>query len=410
MSTFEQTGTTPGEYRLGTGRKVSQSVLAAVFLAGAVFFLRLAVDRAGRDFAIAVGVVCLVPGILILLQAWSSRLILEGDRIEVRSALRGRSARRSEIEGLRRIKNQYGSWTRIYLKQNMGSFSVSAFFTGNDELEEWLKGLPDLDQVDAEEISAELSRNDSPTARAAGSSNSFDSAKAWTLGLSIIGGLVSIPVMFVPYPPVYKASLVVLLLCPVVGIILVRGFPLLFTIAKRKPDPRADVGFLIFWPGIGVIFSFQTANDPTHLADSFQLIYWILGILIGFIAVLLPIIWKNPTRGGVLFFLVLTGGMYSIGLANALDTLPDISTPRPYMTWVLSKSESHSSKGTRYYLRVAPWGPIGYPDDVDVPRGTYNTIRVGEPVCFGLHPGVLHAPWYIQIHCSEQTLPIAPLR
>jgi len=94
-----------------------------------------------------------------------------------------------------------------------------------------------------------------------------------------------------------------------------------------------------------------------------------------------------------------------MGIVNSVNTLLDNSAALPYETRVLEKSESHSSKGTRYFLRVARWGPVVYPEDVDVPMHTYNTTRVGDTVCYGLHPGFLHGPWYVSISCMEQPAP-----
>jgi hypothetical protein len=396
------------KYTLTTGRKISQSVFAGVFFVGAGFFFKLAINPIGRDFALAIGGISLILGLALILQAWTSRLILDGDRIEVRSAFRTHGAIRAEIEGLRKIENQYGRWTRIYLKQYLGSFSVSDSFTGNDTLKEWFKDLPDLDERDADEITKEVGVEESPMQQETSASNKFGLARAWAIGLSLLAGAVTVPVMFVSYAPVYKASLIVLLACPIAAILLLRRFPLLFAVFKRKPDPRADLGFLLIWPGIGVAFSYQNSNDPTHLVDTFQLMYWVLAVLLSFLAALLPSVWRSPSRWAVLFFLIITGGMYSMGFVNSVNTLLDHSTPHPYETSVLKKSESHSSKGTRYFLHVAPWGSISYPDDVDVPMHTYNKTRVGDPVCYGLHPGFLHGPWYTSISCTEQPSPLTP--
>ena len=302
MLSLDQTSTTRREYSLTTGRKISQGVYAGVFFVGAGFFLKLAVNPIGRDFVLAIGGISLTLGLMLIVKAWTARLILDGDRIEVRSAFRTHSATRTEIEGLRKIENQYGRWTRVYLKQDLGSFSVSDFFAGNEDLNEWFKGLPDLDGRDADEITKEVSLQEPRAQQETGTSNAFGPAKAWAMGLSILVGVVSVPVMFVSYAPVYNASLVVLLACPIAGILLLRRFPLLFTVSKRKPDPRADLGFLLIWPGIGVAFSYQNSNDPTHLVDTFQLIYWALAVLVSFLAAILPAVWKSPSRWAVFFF------------------------------------------------------------------------------------------------------------
>jgi len=342
---------------------------------------------------------------MLLLQAWRCRLILEGDVIELHSGFRVHRATRYEIEGLRTIENQYGRWTRVYLKNDQGAFNVSDSFTDEGNLKEWFKGVPDLDLRDADEIAKEVSSQDSAGLPGTDSSKGFDLAKGWAIGLSILAGAISIPVIWVNYTPVYRVALVLLLACSPVGIFLLHRFPLLFTVFKRKPDPRADLGFLIIWPGIGVMFSYQTANDPSHLVDSLQLSYWVLLIFAGFVAALFQTAWKSPSRGAIFFAIALLGGMYSIGLVNAANSLPDMSAPHLYQSWILKMYESQSSKGTRYYVRVAPWGPITYPDDVDVPRNTYKTFHVGDPVCFGLHPGFLQAPWYTSMPCPVRQTP-----
>jgi hypothetical protein len=134
----------------------------------------------------------------------------------------------------------------------------------------------------------------------------------------------------------------------------------------------------------------------------------VLVVLLAYLAAVLPSAWKSPSRGAVLCFLIITGGMYSMGLVNSVNTMLDHSTPQHYETWVLKKSESHTSKGTRYFLTVAPWGSISYPDDVDVPMDAYNKTRVGDRVCYGLHPGFLHGPWYTPVDCSEQPSLVTP--
>ncbi|HZC43812.1 MAG TPA: hypothetical protein VE195_06525, partial [Acidobacteriaceae bacterium] len=229
MHSLDQISDTRREYALTNGRKINYSLLAAVFLIVAGFFFKLAIDPIGREFALVVGVVFLAPGIMLLLQSWRARVILEGDVIEVQSALRVHRSSRDEIEGLRRIQNQYGRWTRVYLKQARGAFNISDSFTGEDDLEKWFKGIPDLDQRDADEIKKDLTSLDALGSAHADTSSTFDRAKRWAIGLSVLAGVVSIPVMWVSYAPVYQAALVFLLACPPAGIVLLHRFPLLFT-------------------------------------------------------------------------------------------------------------------------------------------------------------------------------------
>ena len=94
--------------------------------------------------------------------------------------------------------------------------------------------------------------------------------------------------------------------------------------------------------------------------------------------------------------------MYSIVFVNAADMVPDVSAPASYRTPITGMYETHG-RHARSYLRLAPWGPVAYPDDVAVPVRLYQQVQVGAEVCIGLHPGFLHAPWYTLTLCPDQT-------
>src|SRR6185503_8667437 len=140
MSSLEQENAVRHEYQLTTFHKSAHLVFAVGLIVAAGSFFYLAENPIGRDFALIVGISLLISGFTLALSTFRSRLIIDGNRIEVRSALHTASADRNEIEGLRQMKNQYGSWTRIYLRENRGAFNVSGSFAGKDELDHWLKG------------------------------------------------------------------------------------------------------------------------------------------------------------------------------------------------------------------------------------------------------------------------------
>ena len=394
---------TTREYRLNSSQKLQYLVLAALCLFGAGFFFKLAIDDPiAADFALVVSVIALVPGIILVSLALRSRLILDGNRIQLRSALRTFNADRNEIEGLRKIQNQYGRWTRLCFADERRDFSVSESFTGNLDFNEWLQGLPDLDQRDANQVTREIINQDRSSGQEKPALDALRQAKTWAIGLSIAVGIVSIPVLFVSYAPLYSACLALLVLFTPLGIFLLHRYPLLFTIFKGKVDPRSDLAALMIWPGLGMMMSGQFANNPSHLVDSSKLLYWILPILLCYAAALFKPAWHhNSSRWPVVLSLLIFGAFYSIGLVNAVNTLPDQSAPQSYRTRVLSKHVEHSSRFTNLYLHVAPWGPLDYPDDASVPSGVYEHIKVGDQVCMGLHPGFLHARWYALMPCPQ---------
>lgn len=267
------------EYDLRPFQKFSYLAFAALFLLGSGFFFKLAIDPIGRDFALMAGVISLIPGLILVSLALRSRLILDGSRIELRSAIRTFSADRNEIEGLRKIDDQYGRRTRICLKESGRAFNVSESFTGNDDLNEWLNGLPDLDQHDADLITQQIQNQNFSVGTENRTSSLLGRAKFWAVGLSIAAGIFSIPVLFVNYAPLHNGSLLLMTVIPPAGIFLLRRYPLVFTLFKNKTDPRAELTFAIVWPGVGMIMSYQIGSDPTHLVNPLQLLDWILVLL-----------------------------------------------------------------------------------------------------------------------------------
>jgi hypothetical protein len=400
------------EYRLNLSQKIQYLVLAtfAFFVAGLFFkiaiiaglFLKVAIDPIGLGFGLALGVIFLATGLAMVSLALRSRLILNGNRIQLRSALRTFNADRNELKGLRKTQNQYGRWIRLCFADERRDFSVSESFTGSQDFSEWLHGLPDLDQRDANQVTEEISGQDRSYGQEKAALDVLKQAKSWDIGLSIAVGVVSIPVLFVGSAPAYNACLAFLVLFTPLGIFLLHRFPLLFTIFKGKVDPRSDLAVLMILPGLAMMMSGQFANDPTHLVDNSKLLYWILPILLSYAAALFGPAWHhNSSRWPVLLGLLIFGAFYSIGLVNAVNTLADQSAPRPYRTKVLSKHIEHSSRFTNLYLHVAAWGPLDYSEDVSVPSSVYQHAAVGDPVCIGLHPGFLHARWYALMPCPR---------
>ena len=111
-------------------------------------------------------------------------------------------------------------------------------------------------------------------------------------------------------------------------------------------------------------------------------------------------VWRSPARAAGLLMLTIFGIVYSVGLVDAADTMPDESSPSFFRTWIVEKHEHRGRRSTTHYLRLAPWGPIHDADDMSVPVGTYNRSALGDPVCLALHRGFLNAPWYERLPCA----------
>jgi len=296
------------------------------------------------------------------------------------------------------MQNRNARWVRIYLKEGRGAFNISESFTGNNDLNEWLKGVPDLDQRDADQAWQQLRDQHPPGTTDDEIRNELRPAKAWAAGLSIASVIAGFIALLVNYQPLYTPSIVLLLIFPPMGILLAHTFPLLFT-CSGKSDPRAQLGFLVMWPGLPLAASYLVGKN-TYFTDRSQLIPWALPVLLFFFVALFRATAQNPDRTAFVL-LLLCGAMYSFGVAEAANILPDRSLPRLYRAYVIEKYETYG-KGASYHLRLASWGPIDFADDLVVPARTYRQVRVRDLMCIELHPGFLHAPWYTAAPCAQQ--------
>jgi hypothetical protein len=317
----------------------------------------------------------------------------------VQSWLRTSSADKSEIEGFRRFSSRNGNGVRLYLKDGRGSFTVSSAFSGKEDFEQWLEGIPDLDQRDAQQIQQQFDQQQALGADGNPRGNSRRQAAATMIGLYIALGLTVLAVFF-GSPLLRAISIFLLLLFPLLAALLIYSAPLLFTLFKRKPDPRSDLTLAVLGPLLALVLSYSFASTPAHIVQPFSLAYLYVG-LFAFYAVLLgPIAWKGPTPGRTLFALLAFGALYSVFAVNAVDTAPDRSPPTGFQTVVFRKYVTYG-RSTHYYLRLAPWGPVTDTPSVQVSRHLYHAVKTGDTVCVEEHPGILNAPWYRLNLCPD---------
>jgi hypothetical protein len=112
---------------------------------------------------------------------------------------------------------------------------------------------------------------------------------------------------------------------------------------------------------------------------------------------------KAGSRGAWVALLMFAG-LYGYGLIAGTDVVFDNSPADNYETAVVGGHVSHG-RSTTYYLRLAPWGPVAYEDDVSVSYTVYHHAHLGESVCATLHKGSLRAPWFRVTNCEDQAVP-----
>lgn len=147
MDNMQEMNTNRREYPLKTLQKILLFLVSTLFFAGSGFFFILAINPVGREFSLFMGAVFLLPNFYLIPMALRSRIVINGCRIEVHYAFRKCSVNRDEIEGLHNFIAKGSKTTQICLKEGRGNLFISGPFENEDEIQNWLKGLPDIDQL-----------------------------------------------------------------------------------------------------------------------------------------------------------------------------------------------------------------------------------------------------------------------
>lgn len=353
----------------------------------------------GRSIALISTIFSLAGGAYMFAWALRARLVLDGTRIEVRSAVQEKSADRSEIEGFRTFSSRNGTYMRLYLKEGRGNILVSRDFETDGDYDAWFRQIPDLDQRDREKILDEISREDALGSTPEERMGALATAKTWSIFLLVVSIAAAVVLNFAGVE-FRMISAVVVAAAPVVMLGLLWRTPLLYAVFKQKADPRAEVSFGLMVAGFGLLIR----DRGVHLVSTQPLLWLMALIALAFMAGLWNSLGKGVSIMGKAVGLLFFAGMYSYGLVVLADTLPDHSPATPYATTVVGKHIS-SGRSTTYTLRLAPWGPIQQTNGISVSSDTYARTDIGDTVCLDLRPGALHAPWYAQVRCDGQVAP-----
>jgi hypothetical protein len=364
-------------------------------IASAAFSIALRSESKGLP-SVLLALFFLAIGVYLLAYAARSRIIIDGPRIEVRSAFGERSANLNEIEGFRTFSTRNGTYTKLFLKDGRSGITISRSFNTDDDFRSWFAQITDLDERDEQKLLDDIAHESELGATPEERLAALATAKTWNVFAIIIALSTAAALNWGPVPFRLPAA-ILLALAPLVAIFMVQRSPLLYAIFKQKTDPRAELSFVFFASAFGLVFS----GGGLHFVSR-QSILAIAG-LIG--VVLFAALYVTARNGfavpGKIIALLFISGFYGYGLASVADTLPDQSTPQPYATQVVGKHIS-SGRSTTYYLNLAPWGPMQGPNRISVPSEIYRRTVEGDQVCLELHSGALHVSWYKHVDCPNQ--------
>ncbi|MFP5276160.1 MAG: hypothetical protein ACLGPM_03515 [Acidobacteriota bacterium] len=394
MKTLDQATAARRVYRLKIWLRVLYSLMGCMFLAIGSLFVFLTGQGTQGPPALLLWVVFFGLGGYMLAYALRVRVVLEGNRITVRGAFRERSAEDADLEGFRTVRSRNGSYTQLVLKGGAGSISIPSSLDTDDEYRAWMQAIPDLDERDRtallEQIKQDTELGGSEAERVA----ALGTAKSLSYLLTGVSVLAAVAVNFGKGSLLTPAA-VTLMLAPWAALSMVFRSPLLYTLFKKKSDPRAEMSYPLLIAGFGLLFHL----GAIHFISIRPLLpYAILAGLVLIAACYGPAS-RSPNRG-TLFAVFFLAAMYSYSAVAVADSSLDKSAGASYSTQVLGH---HITEGrsTTYSLLVAPWGPVATPENVSVPSSVYRSTAIGDTVCPELHPGLLRAPWFRLAPCSS---------
>jgi hypothetical protein len=378
-------------------------VLFGLFLCGmGVFFARMLSQQPKVGAAALVGIAPLAIGMYLLAMALRSRLVIEGTRIEVRGAIREKSAEIGEVEGFRTIRTRNGSYWRLQLKQGRGSINIMQWFDC-DEVRAWLQQLTDLDEQDRRQLLGEIEQDQELGATREQRLGRLTSAKQLNVGLSAIAVAAAVG-LFAGGAQWRLPAAMVLTLVPVAVLYLLNSEPLLYALGKSRRDPRTELSIALLAAAMGLFFS----SLQTHFVSPMPLLPLIVVVGLIFIAGFYMLGRKGPHTGGFHGIVLMCAGFFGFGLIAASDTLLDHGKATTYQAQVVGQHTT-SGRSTTYYLDFGAWGPFSGANKVSVPYSVYQSVAPGDMVCFDVHPGALRAAWFLRVGCEEpQEMQTAP--
>lgn len=375
-------------------------ILGAPAVSGGIVMCLLAVRGCGPALPGLMTILFLGFGIYLILVAQRSRVIIESNRIEVWGAFTDRVADLDEIQGYRTISSRNGKYTQIYLNTGRGMITLSNLFDHDDAYNSWFRKLRNLDRQDRdallEKISNEQELGTTPEERLA--------ALAQAKSYSILALLVAVAAAVAAnwgIPALYVPFSVVLALVPVGLAYLMHRAPLLYTVFKRRDDPRAELLYALIASSFGLMIRARGVHFVSLQSP---------GIVIGLIVVMYLGAFYHSFFDSISFMrsffaLLLFGMLYGYGVVTVVDAVGDESTATRYAVHVIGKHYT-TGRSRSFYLELEPWGPMQRQNSIGVSQTIYDKSGPGDQVCLELRQGRLNAAWYTQISCyGERTVP-----
>ena len=402
MNISEQMVSTRREYQMKAWYRSFLLILGSPFVAGGILMCALALRGTSWALPVMMAAAFFGFGIYLIALARRSRVIIESTRIEIRGAFTDHFADLNEIEGRRTVGSQNGKYTQFYLNSGRGTLTLHNYFDKDEAFDAWMRKVPDLDKRYRDQLLEKISQREdlgvTPQDRLA----ALAQAKTYSIFALVIALAAAVAANY-GIPALYVSFSVVLAAVPVVLAFMIHRSPLLYTVFRRKDDPRAELLYALIVAGFGLMIRAR----GIHFVSLQSVGIVIAFLTFAYIAAFYHSLFESSSPARTFFALLLFGMLSSYGLVVVADAVGDESTPTRYVAHVVGKHYT-TGRSRSFYLELEPWGPVEQPSSLGVSKAIYDKASAGDQVCLELRPGRLNAAWYTQVSCSAAPLDSQP--
>jgi hypothetical protein len=384
-------------YRSAVGERVLMSILGGLLLAVGALMVLLP-----REHDPVLGVVALLivlPGLVIVLFPWYSKIILFRDRVVKQELFFTRILNVRDISGYR-IRTVKGSSYIDLIPSAAGARKIT--FTKNylkdAHFTQWLAQFPNLDEIERREVEAEIEQDAALGATPEERKRSVARFRKIAAGLAMV--YLAGPMYSVIYPHPLWLAIALIVSGPFVAIGMVfiwnRGYTII-ELDKKVMLRKGGLIVLFFMPALALLMALLDPLNPLipgpRLNGGSFFTWSLLGaaLVTALVARVSPDASRNR-KGLLIVFATMTVNAWgTLAIANELFDHAEAGT---FQLQVVDKHKQ-TGKHTSYWLAVRNVSGRAYDGvtSVKVAYPVFNQLNPGDLYCAQIHPGALGVRW-----------------
>ena len=380
------------EYRISTGDKILQLLLAAAFSIGGIAALIAGFHGSASGAPIAILGIFLIPfGIFFYLETTRLSVTIDKQSMTVTHAFSSRSILLDEIIGFR-----HGNKNAILLDLRSGEkpLQLPGVLERRKELLEWLgERYTDTDAERVKGVTEAVLEDESLGLTREIRVQRLNSARK----LMVYGSfIVPFFVILIYVSPRYSVTALILLLAlPWMAVGLTWYFKGILRLYISKSKPYPSLFFIVL---VTELMSFFIIMQTYKIYD-YDRTFWISLLALSVVVLLVwavacrAAIAGEENRPAVLLCLFLVAAAHSYGLLIFSNCNYDQSIPQISRVEIASKTVRRG-KSTSYILELTPWGRFTDGKTVQVSSSFFRSVSQGDSVSVHLKAGKWGIPWY----------------